>query len=325
MLSRRWPARLPFELAAGLALVLAVVVGGLLAVNDFQLQVGTLVAIYAISTLGLTVVSGRAGQLALGQAGFMAIGAYTSAYLTREPGLWLPAAIPVAGALATVVGLGVGYVALRLRGNYLAMATLAMGAVIFGLLQIRSPLGGTLGYTRIPGLSLAGRAAAIDQPIWRYAYAWAALAICYAACALLLRRRLGRELAALRDDEVAAAAVGVPVTLRKLQAFAISAFLGGVSGALLAALEGVIDPTLFRPDLSFQLFLMVVLGGLGSLPGAVLGAALVEWLIQIVPGTADYALAALGACVVLLVAVLPGGVAQLVGRGRVLVAGGLRR
>lgn len=317
--------RLPGEVWAGLALLAAAVAGGLLAVNDFQLQVGTLVAVYGVSTLGLTVVTGRAGQLALGQAGFMAIGAYCSAYLTREVGLWLPPALLAGGLLATGVGIGVGYVALRLRGNYLAMATLALGAIIFGLLQIRGPLGGTLGFSRIPGLSLAGRAAAIDQPIGRYAYAWVVLAICYGAVVLVLRRRLGRELAAIRDDEVAASAVGVPVTLRKLQAFAISAFFGGVAGALLAALEGVIDPTLFRPELSFQLFLMVVLGGIGSLPGAIAGAALVEWLIQVVPGTADYALTALGACVVAFVALLPGGLSAVAGRARLLLAGSLAR
>ena len=298
----------------------AVAVGGALAaVNNFQLQVGVLIGIFSISALGLTVVTGRAGQLALGQAGFMGVGAYTSAFLTRERGLWLPPAVLVAGVAATLLGVAVGYVALRLRGNYLAMATLAMGTVIFGLLQVRSPLGGTLGFFHIPGLSVGGRDLALTEPIFQFTYVWIAVFICYAGCAVLLRGRFGRELAAVRDDEVAALAVGVPVTSRKVQAFAISAWLGGVAGALLAAFETVIDPNLFRPDLSFQLFLMVVLGGLGSLPGAVIGTAVIEWLMQLVPGTADVALTALGVMVVVFMAALPDGLAAVPR----LVAGGL--
>lgn len=133
--------------------------------------------------------------------------------------------------------------------------------------------------------------------------------LAFAAVALYLRGRAGRELNALRDDELAAATVGVHNTFRKLQAFTVSAILGAIAGALLAANSTVIDPSLFQPLISFQIFLMIVIGGLGSLGGAVAGAAIVVWLVQLTPGTRDSAYVALGVLVILLMAVFPQGLA----------------
>ena len=226
----------------------AVVVGALLffllAANDYQLTVGGTVGIDALAAMGLTVVAGRAGQLALGQAGFMAVGAYAAAYGTTHMGISFIVAVIMGVAIAAFLGLVVGYIALRLRGNYLAMATLAFGAIIYGLLQVQGKLGGLGGIFGIPPLKLIGT---FDTPRSAYLFIWAVVIVAFVAVALYLRGRAGRELSALRDDELAAATVGVHNTFRKLQAFTLSAVLGAIAGSILAANSTVIDPSLFQP------------------------------------------------------------------------------
>ncbi len=186
------------------------------------------------------------------------------------------------------------------------MATLAFGAIIYGLLQVQGRLGGLGGIFGIPPLKLI---VTFATPASAYIFIWATVILAFAAVALYLRGRAGRELNALRDDELAAATVGVHNTFRKLQAFTVSAILGAIAGALLAANSTVIDPSLFQPLISFQIFLMIVIGGLGSLGGAVAGAAIVVWLVQLTPGTGDSAYVALGVLVILLMAVFPQGLA----------------
>jgi branched-chain amino acid transport system permease protein len=289
--------------------VVVAVLYGLMAPSDYYLTVGFTVAVSAISAIGLTVVVGRAGQLALGQAGFMAIGAYAVAYGTTEMGLPFLVALLVGAIVALALGLLVGYAALRLKGDYLAVATLAVGAIVYGLLQVDGPFGGSGGILGIPPISVFGTD--IVSPFGAYVFSWIVVLVTLVACALYLRGRAGRELASLRDDDIAAASVGVHNTFRKLQAFGVSAIFGAVAGGLMAANQTVIDPSLFTPSISFQIFLMVVIGGLGSLGGAVLGAATVVWLVQLTPGTGDSAYVVLGALIVLLMAVLPRGLAGL--------------
>lgn len=288
-----------------------VVCFGLFAGNDYRRDVGVLIGIYAISALGLSVVFGRAGQLHLGQAGFMAIGAYTVAYTTTAWGFPFLAAIALGCAGAAVFGVVLGWIALRLRGNYLAMASLGFGAMIFTALKVESPLGGNTGIFGIPGISLFGLE--ISETTDEYWFVWAVAAAAYTVCWLFQRGRVGRELTALRHDELAASAIGIDVTRRKIQAFALCATLGGISGGIMSAQVGIIDPVFFQPLVSLELVLMVVIGGLGSLPGAIAGTAVVVWLIQLVPGSGDWALLGLGAVVVVLMAVAPGGLAAVLG------------
>jgi branched-chain amino acid transport system permease protein len=295
---------------AVLALAIWVISFDFLAANQYQVFVGTIVGTYAISAIGLTVVAGRAGQLALGQAAFMAIGGYSVAYSTMKWNVPFLAALAGGALIAFLFGLAVGWIALRLRGNYLAMATLAFGLIIYGLLNVNGPLGGPLGLSGIPPISLFGWD--FVTPNEQYGFVWVTAAAAFLTCMLYLRGRAGRELSAIRDDELAAATLGINVTFRKLQTFGISAILGGISGGIIAANSAVIDPTLFPPMISFQIFLMVVLGGLGSLGGAVAGAAIVVWLIQLTPGTGDWAFTILGGVVIVLMTVFPGGFAAIV-------------
>ena len=295
--------------SSGVLVALGAVLFALFASNDYQLTVGQTVGIDAISAMGLTVVVGRAGQLALGQAGFMAVGAYAVAYGTTKMGVSFIEAILAGVGISFLFGLVVGFAALRLRGNYLGMATLAFGAIIFGLLEVSGKLGGLGGIYGIPPISFVQT---FTTPMSAYWFIWIVVFVFFILCALYLRGRPGSELAAMRDDELAAGTVGVNNTFRKLQAFALSAVLGAVAGGILAANSSVIDPTLFQPLISFQIFLMIVIGGLGSLGGAVAGAAIVVWLVQLLPGTGDWAYVVLGAVVIAMMAVVPRGLAGLV-------------
>jgi branched-chain amino acid transport system permease protein len=292
----------------GGAVVIGAVLFYLLAANQYQLSVGGTVGTDALAAMGLTVVAGRAGQLALGQAGFMAVGAYAVAYGTTSMHVSFIVAVALGAAIAFSLGLVVGWVALRLRGNYLAMATLAFGAIIYGLLQVQGALGGLGGIYGIPPLKLIGT---FSSPGDQYIFVWIVVVLAYAVCVIYLRGRAGRELHALRDDELAAASVGVHNTFRKLQTFGLSAILGSVAGSLLAANSYAIDPSQFQPLISFQIFLMIVIGGLGSLGGAVAGAAIVVWLVQLTPGTGDSAYVALGALIIVLMAIFPRGLAGI--------------
>lgn len=299
----------------------AVLVVGYAFVQDtpYQLALGVNIGIAAIAAVGLTLTIGGAGQLALGQAGFMAVGGYGGAYLMKDQGMPFLAAVGLSVALAAVVGALVGYIALRLRGNYLAMATLAVGSGIYAVLLDNKTLGGANGYAPIPAPSLLGHR--FLAPREQYLLVAVTLVVVLLAVRAVLAARAGRELAALRDNEVAARAVGINITARKVQVFALTSAIGALAGAVNAPLQTAIDPSLFSPAVSLQLFVMVVLGGLGNIYGAVLGAALVTWLISVVPGNGSWALTVLGAVVIVFMAVLPDG---LVGVAR-LVRLGARR
>lgn len=273
------------------------------------LALGLNIAIAAIASVGLTLAIGGAGQLALGQAGFIAIGAYGTAYAMKADHLPFLAGVAVSIVGAMLAGALVGYIALRLSDNYLAMATLAVGAAIYGLLELPNRLGGQNGYIGIPPASIGGYP--FLQPRAQYLLAVAALLIVVVLARWLSVSRAGRELLALRDDEVAARAVGINITARKVQIFAVASAIGALAGAVNAPLQTAIDPSLFSPAISLELFVMVVLGGLGSIYGAVFGAALVTWLDQAFPGNGSWSLTILGAVVVVSMALAPNGFAGL--------------
>lgn len=300
--------------SAGLLVLAAFIIFGIVADNAYLLSIGAIVAMTSIATIGLSLVVGRAGQLSLGQAGFMALGAYTSAYATRDWHVTFLLGVLTGALAAGVVGLVVGLIALRLRGNYLAMATLAGGAIIYGLFSVNSPFGGPNGFTGVPAMSVG--AIQVTSAMGQYVFTCVVVGIVYLFSIWLVGSRPGRELAALRDDEVGASSIGIHIVARKVQIFTLSAFLGGIAGAIDAALQGTIDPDLFAVSVSLQLFLMVVLGGMGSVPGAIFGTALVLGILQVVPGTGDNALTAMGAIIIGAMIFFPGGLAAILRQSR---------
>ena len=234
-----------------------------------------LVGIYALVTLGLNLFMGYAGQVSLGQAAFVALGAYTSAGLALKahvtPWLGIVCAAFVAGSAAYAMS----FVALRLRESYLALATLAFGIVVGVVFNEWEYLGGSSGLKDIPGFAFGG---------WTFdvrAYgllAWALVALGMWFAANLIASNYGRAVVAVANGELAAAALGISPVRIKRQVFVLSAVYAGIAGALYASYISYIDSTSFGVLLSVNFVLMSVIGGLRTLWGAVIGAAFVVGL-----------------------------------------------
>jgi branched-chain amino acid transport system permease protein len=258
---------------------IVVVFGIIAAGNPTFAQAGTYAAIFAIAAIGLSLLLGNVNQISIGQAGFFGIGAYAVAGLTTAWNLpaWLswPLATAIGVLIATLVGLGLGFIALRFRGHYLAMATLAFGLICVGIFHESKALGGAIGIEDIPYpqfgvLTISGYPA--------YWFAWALALIAALLTLNVLRGRSGRAFEAIRNDELAAEVLGVPTRRYKIFAFAYSGALAGLGGAMYAAFLGIVVPDAVSVQLSISLLLMVVLGGSGGVSGALIGAALIGFL-----------------------------------------------
>ncbi len=220
------------------------------------------IGINAILAASLHLINGLAGQFSIGHAALMAVGAYAASALTLAwpTPLGFAVALVLAAIVAAAAGLVVGAPSLRLRGDYLALATLGFGEIIRVILESTPQLGGALGLSQIPAFTTAPLVLAVLA------------ATIYVAWAIE-RSRTGRALIALRDDELCAELLGVRVARYKIAIFVVASGIAGVAGALEAHLLRTITPIDFGFARSFQIATMVVLGGLGSLPGAVLAAA----------------------------------------------------
>ena len=278
-------ARLPDQTLAR-NLILAAVVGALLYLvsvlldpfNDLRLATG---AYYYTALAGLTVLTGLNGQISLGHGALMAVGAYATAILIGRSGWALAPALVAAAAIAALVGALVGAVAARLRGPYLAGATLAFAVGLPALAnRYPSAFGGENGLTVTPPTPPS--ALGTDFPLER----WQAWITCAAALVVLLllanlvRSRVGRAFRAVRDDEVAAQLAGLNVARTQVLAFVLSAACAGLAGGGLVVVTQLAAPGAFDLALSLSLLSGIVLGGLGSLPGAAWGAFVLVMLPQ---------------------------------------------
>ncbi|HEX4717162.1 MAG TPA: branched-chain amino acid ABC transporter permease [Thermoleophilaceae bacterium] len=247
-----------------------------------------LAAAYVVMALGLNVIVGYAGLLDLGYVAFYAIGAYTAAYFGS--GYWgihvgFMLILALAVAATAVAGTLIGVPTLRLRGDYIAVVTLAFGEIIGQIVsngQSIEIFGGTLTAGPIPtgpidpiGLPLIGRFGGLDLRPW-YWFALALVAVALVVTVNLRDSRLGRAWLALREDEEAAAFAGIPIVRTKLLAYATGAAFGGISGAFLASYLGYVNAGQFEFYVSIFILTMVVLGGVGSISGVVMGAIILS-------------------------------------------------
>lgn len=238
--------------------------------------------IFSLVTIGLSLLMGFAGQISLAQAAFFGIGAYGSGILTGHFH-WNPWAAMLAGVcVAAAVAWVVGVPALRLKGHYLAMATLGFGVIVHIVMNEEVDwTGGPSGLGGIPGIRLAGRKISGDAA-WFY-LVWAFVLAAFLFSRHVLHSRIGRALRAIHDDEKAAEAMGVPVSSLKVQVFVYSAVLAAVAGSLYAHYVSFLSPGSFDLMWSIRFVLMVVFGGMQSLWGALVGTVLLtfvgnEWL-----------------------------------------------
>jgi len=244
-------------------------------VGNYSLYIINLIAINAIVAIGLNILVGYTGQISLGHAGFFAIGAYTCVLLMVKAGVPFLLALPAAGFVSALFGFLLGLPALRLEGPYLAIATLGFGMAVTQVISHWDYAGGHMGIVA-PKMSVGPLV--IQTGAQQYAVIMTATVILTVGAVNLMKTRVGRAFVAIRDSEIAAEAVGINISWFKTLAFAVSAFYTGVAGALMAfALEHVSTGS-FNLILSITFLAMVIVGGLGSVMGSILGAALLTYL-----------------------------------------------
>jgi branched-chain amino acid transport system permease protein len=254
----------------------------------FQIRILNLAAIYAILGLSLNLVLGFTGMFSLGHSGFMCVGAYTAAILTMSPASkeliyymepilpslakveWpLFPAILMAGVIAALFGILVGFPALRLKDDYLAIATLGFAEIIRIVVTNIVPItNGSLGLKNIPSIN----------NIWVY---WGSAIITLIILKRIINSSWGYAFRAIRDNEIAAEAMGIAVFRHKLVSFTVGAFFAGIAGALMGFLITSVDPTMFRFTFTFQILLIVVLGGMGSLTGTIISSLVITVMMEV--------------------------------------------
>lgn len=275
--------------------------------NPYFLQVLTNAWIIGMVTLSVTLITGTAGQASLGQAGFVAIGAYASALLTQRLGWRFEFSLLAAAVVAAIIGTVLVLPAFRLRAQYIAIATLAIGEIVNQVILNWAWLtGGAMGITRIaPPTALALQAIRPNQVYW---YALTLFLLCAVIQRRLVRSPLGRTLRALRDDDVAAQSFGVNLNRYKSLVFVVGGFIAGISGAFAAHMYSYINHETFGNTLSILALTMAILGGLGNVLGAAVGAVGLTVLPELLRGLADFRYLFYGLALVLLIRFRPQGI-----------------
>ena len=261
--------------------------------------------VFAIVAISLDLLMGRSGQISLGQSGFVALGAYTTAILNQRFGVDLVVGMLAGASVAGLASLVLGLPATRLRGHYLGIVTLGFGIAVDQIaLKWDSLTGGDQGIHLHRPVALG---LDVGTPVRMYYVALVALVVAVLLVWSLTQTRIGRAFAAIKDSEIAAAAMGVPVARTKVLAFIVSAFLAGAAGGIYAFLAGFVAPEDFGIDSSLLFFAMVVIGGMGSIPGAIGGAVVVDAIRTTAATVSGLSLAILGGMIVLVVLFFPGG------------------
>jgi len=279
--------------------------------DEYYRSVGIIIGLHAIVSIGLCLVMGLAGQVSLGQAAFWGIGAYTSAVLTTEFGL-----TPLLGLIASAIvpalfAFILGRAIAGLQGYYLAMATLAFGYIVqIGISEWEPVTGGANGMISIPKIGFFG-----DSELSMYYLIWGIVTCVLLFSLNLMHSRVGRAFRAIHKSEIAATSMGIDVRKFKLNAFVVSGMFAGVSGGLYAHYMGILDPQPFGMHESTKFLTMVVVGGMTSIWGALIGALLIGFiseglvlLSEVVPGLqGDVDTIVFGAILVLIIMFMPEG------------------
>jgi len=290
-----------------LLLFLIIILLPFLGIGDYILRIAIMAGIYIILASSLNLVTGIAGQVSLGHAAFYGIGAYTSALLSLKLGVSFWGAMVAAALVAGVMGFVIGLPSLRLKGGYLVITTLGFNEIVrLILINWDSLTRGPMGLPGIPAPSMFGRAFQSNVPYYYLILALAAITlfIIYS----ILNSRIGRNLLAIREDDVAAEAMGINPSRYKVTAFVIGAVLAGIAGSFYAHFVSYIDPQSFSFDESVTILSMVVLGGMGSMAGAILGAVLMVALPELLRFLVQYRMLIYGLVLVVMMLVRPMGI-----------------
>ena len=308
------------ELFKYLALVAVVAVLPNLFKGSYLMNVLVFVGINTMLAVALNLLLGYAGQISLGQAGFFGLGAYLSGILTTTYGInpWL--GIIIAAAIVGCIAFFIGFPVLKLKGHYLAMATLGLGIIMYIVFnEAVSFTGGPSGLSGIPSLSLGGFV--FDSDVKNYFLIWGVTLLMILLSLNLVHSRIGRALRSIHDSEVAARVMGVNARMLKVQIFTLSACVSAVAGSFYAHTMSFIAPASFGFNFSVELVTMVIIGGLASIYGSLLGAALLTLLPEILRAFQDYDIVIYGFLLIVMTMFMPGGLVK----GIPAVFGSLRR
>ncbi|MDR1509386.1 MAG: branched-chain amino acid ABC transporter permease [Synergistaceae bacterium] len=273
--------------------------------NDYFLHVLVLIAIYSVLSESLNVIVGFTGQFSLGHAGFWAIGSYVAALMMIKSGTPFWIACLASMTACFVVGVLLGLPAMRLKGDYLCIVTLGFGEIVRICATNMQITRGPMGLPGIPLPEFAGFVFETERSM--YYLCWAVAAVAIYVVSRVGKSNFGRALMAVRDDELAAAALGVNVTYYKVMAFGIGGTLAGLAGALYASWTTFISPDVFQFSDSSNIFCMMILGGLGTTAGPIIGAFVLAGLPELLRGFAEFRLIILGLMMILLMIYRPGG------------------
>lgn len=267
------------------------------------------VGIYTILAVALNLLLGLAGQISLGQAAFFGLGAYISGVLTATHAVNPWVAMSIAVIAVGIAAFAIGFPILKLKGHYLAMATLGMGIIVYIVFnETVEVTGGPSGLSGIPNLSIFGFVFNSDTA--NYYLVWAFTVMTILLSVNLSASRIGRALRAIHDSEVAARILGVNVRLLKVQIFTISGILSAVAGSLYAHTVQFVSPASFGFNVSIELLTMVIIGGLGSIYGSFLGAAILTLLPELFRTFQDYDIVVYGMVLIVMTMFMPGGLVR---------------
>lgn len=306
------------------AFLLIVLVVPLFCKGGYILNVLVFVGIHSMLAIALNLLLGYAGQISLGHAAFFGMGAYTSGVLTATYSLnpWL--AMIIAAVAVWLLAFAVGFPILRLKGHYLAMATLGLGIIIYIVFNEAVDLtGGPSGFSGIPNLALG--TITFDADLKNYYLIWVFTAVTMLLSLNITHSRIGRALRAIHDSEVAARVMGVNARLLKVQIFALSACISAVAGSLYAHTMTFVSPASFGFNFSVELLTMVIIGGLGSIYGSLLGAALLTLLPEMLRSFQDFDIVVYGLLLIIMTMYMPGGLVRAVPSVLSLFKGGGRK
>lgn len=248
--------------------------------NPYVVYLVNLSCIAVVAALGLNLLVGFTGQISMCHAAFVAIGAYSTAILSSKAGwpFWL--CLSASGGLAALIGYGIGIPCLRLKGLYLAMATMSFGVVVeFVVITWENLTGGVRGL-KVARVELGGYVLDSDTKIYYFLLIITALSVL--AVKNLVRTRVGRAFIAIRDRDIAAEVIGVNITGYKVLAFAVSSFFAGIAGGMYAYTMGYIQPDLFTLILSIQYLTMIIVGGMGTVLGSIFGAVFIVLVPELI-------------------------------------------
>ncbi len=277
--------------------------------GGYLLNVLVFVGIHTMLAVALNLLLGYAGQISLGHAGFFGLGAYLSGVLTASYG-WNPWLVMIlASIIVALLAYLIGFPILKLKGHYLAMATLGLGIIIFIVFnETVDVTGGPSGLSGIPNLKIGS--IIFDTDFKNYYLIWSFTLLFIYLAVNLTNSRIGRALRAIHDSEIAARVMGVNAQLLKVQIFTLSAFISSIAGSLYAHTMTFISPVSFGFNFSVELLTMVVIGGLGSVYGSFLGAALLTLLPEFLRFMHDYDIIIYGLLLIIMIMFMPGGLVR---------------